>query len=89
MVEGLEVVFASNGQKLSEGSWVDGQRDGHWVEYFRSGNKKAEGLYIYGKKTGLWREYDPSGFYTVEKVWEEGHMVGWREFRQGRLGNAL
>ena len=89
MQNGLEITFHSNGQKKTEGMWSNAQKDGHWVSYFRSGTKKEEGLYLNEKKTGVWREYDPSSFYALEKVFEEGKLVGWREFELARLGNPF
>ncbi len=89
MQNGLEILYFDNGNKQAEGTWTNGQRDGYWIEYYPSGSKKAEGTYLYGKKTGLWKEYDPSYYYTTEKLFENGKLVGWREFKQGRLGNPL
>lgn len=89
MVEGLEVRYHDNNNTQSEGTWTNGQKDGYWVLYYRSGAKKAEGNYLHGKRTGLWKEYDPSGFYITEKVFENDKLVGWREFKKGRLGHPL
>lgn len=89
MASGLEVIYHDNGQKQAEGTWTSGQQDGYWIEYYRNGAKKMEGTYLHGLKTGLWKEYDPSGYYITEKVFENNKLVGWREFKRGRLGNPL
>ena len=89
MKSGLEIPFYHNGQKESEGTWTNGQKDGYWLYYFRSGVKREEGNYLHGKQTGVWREYDPSSFYAIEKVFEDGKRVGWREFRLARIGNTF
>jgi antitoxin component YwqK of YwqJK toxin-antitoxin module len=76
MKSGLEITFYHNGHKEAEGTWTNGQKDGYWIAYFRSGTKQEEGNYLHGKKTGVWREYDPSFFYALEKVFEDGKLVG-------------
>ena len=87
MVSGMEVAYHDNGQKASEGYWVSGLRDGHWVHYYRSGRKEMEGSYLYGKKSGLWKTYDPSGYYTTEKIYENDKVTGWRDYKLGRIGH--
>ena len=89
MKSGLEITFYNNGQKESEGTWTNGQKDGYWIAYFRSGAKEEEGNYLHGKKTGVWREYDASSFYALEKVFEDDKLVGWREFKLARQGNPF
>ncbi|MFT5365348.1 MAG: antitoxin component YwqK of YwqJK toxin-antitoxin module [Candidatus Latescibacterota bacterium] len=89
MQNGLEVVYHDNGHKQAEGTRTNGHKDGYWIEYYRSGAKQAEGTYLHGKKTGLWKEFDPSSFYITEKLYENDKLVGWREFKRGRLGNPL
>ena len=89
MKSGLEITYHFNNQKNSEGTWTNEQKDGYWVYYFKSGTKREEGHYLHGKKTGVWREYDPSTFYILERVFEDGKKVGYREFKLARIGNPF
>ena len=55
-----------HGPLVAEGAYVDGKREGQWVERKGSGEllRRAEGSYVDGKREGQWVEY---------------HYPGWRD----------
>ena len=55
--------------KVEEGTYVDGQKDGEWMEYYPSGAVKSKGNYSGGKKTGKWAIYDQKGAETGEEIY--------------------
>lgn len=51
-----------NGVLIGEGiEKDDGNREGHWKDYYADGSLKAEGNYEKGRKTGEWKYYFPGG----------------------------
>lgn len=55
---GLFTAFHENGQRASEGNYVDGLEDGIWRDFHENGRLAAEGGYEKGQKTGEWRYWD-------------------------------
>jgi antitoxin component YwqK of YwqJK toxin-antitoxin module len=55
-------VMYHNGLITGEGNMLDdGNKDGHWREYFTDGSLKAEGNYDDGKTIGEWKYYHLNG----------------------------
>jgi len=55
-------VMYHNGLITGEGNMLDdGNKDGHWKEYFTDGSLKAEGNYEDGKPMGEWKYYHLNG----------------------------
>jgi antitoxin component YwqK of YwqJK toxin-antitoxin module len=55
-------VMFHNGLVTGEGNLLDdGNKDGHWKEYFNDGSLKAEGNYDDGKTIGEWKYYHGDG----------------------------
>ena len=51
-----------NGVIIGEGIVMeDGNRDGHWKDYYADGSLKAEGNYDNGKQIGEWKYYHSNG----------------------------
>ncbi len=66
-----------NGNLSSEGSYVDGIRQGQWVEYNSLSNKKrSEGPYVDGEKHGQWVFLRGDGTVQLEGPYVEGKMHG-------------
>ena len=38
--------FYDNGQKVEEGNYKDGERDGLWISWYENKQKKMEGIYM-------------------------------------------
>ena len=75
--------YYENGEKESEGSYVDDKRDGKWMEWFENGQKQSEIIYKKGKISGSsvnWYENGQKkseGNYVDSK--QEGIHTEWYE----------
>lgn len=70
-----------NGKKRTEGSYVDGKKDGLWIEWNDDGQKQSEDNYKKGKYNGLRVVWHPNGQKAMEGTWindeAEGMLVWW------------
>jgi len=95
---GLWISWHENGQKASEGNYVNELREGLWISWDSNGQKYEEGNYRNGKKEELWilwyenGQKSSEGNYLNEK--EEGLWIDWYEngqkysegnYRNGKL----
>ena len=67
-----------NGQKESEGSLIDGKKDGKWT--FWDGccfkvHKEKEGNYKDDKKDGKWTTWYKNGQIESESNWKDGQCI--------------
>lgn len=53
--------YYSTMQLRSEGTMVDGQREGRWVFYHPNGNTQCEATFVAGKEEGAYRVYRENG----------------------------
>ena len=79
--------FYDDGTPWLEERYLDGQRDGHAVEYHRGGGKAREGSWVHGGKIGTWTIWFPDGTVEEESTWKDGVMNG--PFLQRWPGGAL
>ena len=68
--------YYSTMQLRSEGSTIDGRREGHWVFYFPNGNKQSECTFVSGLEEGPYRVYRESGAPYYVGQCREGRYVG-------------
>ena len=61
---GWYVGWYGNGQKASEGEYVDGKRQGTWIFWHNNGQKRLEAGYRMGEKHGRWTFWDKDGVET-------------------------
>ena len=61
--------FWKNGNKQSEGSYVDSLMTGKWIFWYDNGNKWSEGEYKKGKKIGKWQIW-----YDDGKKWKVSNL---------------
>jgi antitoxin component YwqK of YwqJK toxin-antitoxin module len=71
-----EVTYHSNGQKRSEGSYKEGQRDGVWTFWFEDGSKWAEGNYVIGIEQGTKTSWHPNGQKHFQGQMKDGERIG-------------
>jgi antitoxin component YwqK of YwqJK toxin-antitoxin module len=57
----VHVTYYANGNKMSEGRYVNGKKEGLWILYWPNGNKKSEATFSEGKYTGLYTSYHENG----------------------------
>ena len=68
-----------NGQKISEGTYKNGRKDGLWTRWYENGQKENEGNYKNGKHDGIWTYWDKNdgkGYKgkVERKVDEDGYF---------------
>ena len=55
-----------NGNRWSEGYFIDGENDSIRNVWYENGNKRYEGFYKNGKEAGIWKFYDEKGILVKE-----------------------
>ena len=70
--EGRWTTWFDNGNKRSEGGYLDGEMHGPFTLWYETGNKREEGQYVRGRAHGRWVKWD-----------EQGHRIKEVEFRHG------
>ena len=80
--DSVEVVIPDFKPKLKlQGSYLNGNRDGTWTEYYQDGKRKTELNYSNGKFNGLQSYWNQNGNKTEEKNYVIGKQEGlWTKF---------
>jgi TonB family protein len=68
--EGQFTYYYENGQKSSEGKYLNNNRTGYWVSYYEDGNKSQEETYLYGKLNG-----ECTTYYKSDRIESEGSFL--------------
>jgi|SRR6218665_87260 len=97
VAHGPSVSFYANGQKNSEGQYVDGFRSGSWIFYAQDGQVRSRVEFQAGNYHGRREEYFPNGkLHTVEsyvngkldglvkEFSSDGRLVKQSEYRDNR-----
>jgi len=58
---GKWTLWHENGQKSSEGEYINGEKNGKWTIWHQNGQKSVEGEYINGKQNGKWIRWYSNG----------------------------
>lgn len=77
--QGLARLFWPDGSVRAVGRYVDGQRQGEWVERDASGRLRSEGRYVDGERDGVWRTVRVSlagEALEAERAWRAGVPAG-------------
>lgn len=68
----------------SEGSYVNGKKNGEWKTYYPSGKLASHGLYINDKPSGEWLYFHEGGGLSVQGVYVDGQREGnWSAYYPG------
>jgi hypothetical protein len=76
LLDGPWVEYTPDGEKLTEGEFIEGARAGHWVFWRPDGSKRAEGSYLTGVKQGAWTSWHENGLPEREVFYEAGDQDG-------------
>ncbi|MGH1386363.1 toxin-antitoxin system YwqK family antitoxin [Kordia sp.] len=80
-------LFYWNNQVKRKGCYLNGLREGLWIEYFDNGNIKSKGKYEKYKKIGIWKYYYFNGqikeerdhevkfHFISQKLWYENGQI--------------
>ncbi len=66
--------FDREGNLITEGEFIDGEREGEW--FYELNDHKEEGKYRYGERNGIWKHYYPNGKLSFEGNYAEGREEG-------------
>jgi len=55
------IYYYENGQKSSEGQYLNDKREGVWCTWYENGQKKSEGKYIADNYEGMWEYWHENG----------------------------
>ncbi len=64
-----------NGQVKYEVGVKDGEKHGHYYEYYPSGNIKAKGKYKHGLREGVWKYYSEAGDQILRERYKKDVKV--------------
>lgn len=87
--QGHFVYYEENGQKSSEGDYLNDKVEGLWISWFDNGTKKSEGKYVKDRKDGEWsywnkygqlmaKEYFRNGVIYLSEGYHENGTLGFR-----------
>lgn len=85
--QGYFIYFLENGNKSSEGNYINDKREGVWVYYYESGEKASIDTYVKDKYNG-----ESTSFFKNGKIKSQGKLVNdkaqgiWKYwYEQGQL----
>lgn len=83
---GVMTEYDENGNIITQGEYIDGQKEGHW--FFQMDDYREEGDYVAGERNGVWKHtYTPSGKQRFEGSFvngvPDGKQTWWHE--NGRI----
>ena len=62
--------------KKEKGSYLNGQKNSVWVEWYENGEKKSEGLYVNDKKQDIWIYWYDDGNKKSKGSYDNGYLNG-------------
>jgi antitoxin component YwqK of YwqJK toxin-antitoxin module len=74
-LEGEKTNYYGSGEKLLEGTYKDGERDGLFTRWYKNGQKWKEGTYKNGKFDGLYTIWYENGQKKFEGTYEDGELI--------------
>ena len=73
----------SVGITTSKGTFINGEKDGQWIESYSSDGSEGEHYYVFqrgyysnGKRTGIWDEYVKENFIFTKYTYANGKLDG-------------
>lgn len=72
--DGTYIEYFINGNKLREGNYVKGNKEGPWKYYFNNKNIRDEIYYHEDKMVGIRRIYNPDGKLKTIEEYKEGYI---------------
>ena len=85
--DGVYTRVLDNGQKIEQGSYILGLKDGQWQYWSKQGQKTKEENYAKGKKHGTWAQWYSNGQKESEGSYEMDIPV--RTHRQWHMDGSV
>lgn len=80
-IHGSYVLWLPTGEKVKEGFYLYGVKQGLWTQWYANGQKNIEGIYQDGWEQGQWTWWYDNGRKREEGIYEngkrQGRWVGW------------
>lgn len=73
--QGRWATFYDNGNRRSEGGYLDGEMHGAFCLYYENGTLREQGQYVRGRAHGRWTKWDDQGRRVKEVVFHHGVKV--------------
>jgi antitoxin component YwqK of YwqJK toxin-antitoxin module len=70
------MLYATNGNLIERGKYMDGQKHGKWINWTADGVKTGEVKFEQGQRDGKWQIWDESGVLRYVMFYEVGEKVG-------------
>jgi len=74
-LHGIIKYYHPKGYVEETGSYVNGQKEGQWIQFASNGVKLGEAFYKNGKKDGIWTVWDEQGIKRYHMVYSMGKKV--------------
>ena len=65
--DGVWTSWYENGNKWSQGKYINGKEDGKYSVWYENGKLRYQGQYDMGRKVGVWEFYDSLGVKKKEE----------------------
>lgn len=75
LLHGQIKYFNAKGYVEEVGQYVDGKKEGVWIQYAAGGQKLGEAYYKDGLKDGIWTVWDEQGVKRYHMVYSMGKKV--------------
>lgn len=86
--DGYFIRYHKNGERQSEGTYVNGKEEGHWIGYYENGEKECEGVKHENNWNGAMVCYHENGNKSSEGTVVDGGKDGfWKWYAED--GNTL
>jgi len=81
-LEGEKTNYYGSGEKLLEGTYKDGERDGLFTRWYENGNKRVEWNYKDGLFDGLVTIWNENGQKMSEETYKDGKLISKKEWNE-------
>ena len=86
---GFWTEWHGNGQKMTEGTYKNDEKDGVFIEWDENGQKMAEETYKNGEPDGFWAAWYNNGQKAYEETYKNGEKYSERTYKNGKSKKSL
>ena len=76
LLDGESLIYASNGNVIEQGLYIDGQKHGKWTNWTPDGVETGEIKFNHGQRDGKWQIWDEQGILRYVMYYNVGEKVG-------------
>lgn len=75
--DGHFIYYHENGQKESEGNYINDEKNGIWTYWYENGSLDSKGEFINGKYKDTWNWYFKNGQVSAKEKYNDGERIEW------------